>query len=136
MVELSSKAVPAGTFEVGDMKEYVPKGDNFDGVFNILSLFVLNREEIEGMAAKWATWLKPGGILCICTMAAEDVRPKHSPEFLGNNVTITLFTKEGWRLLLEKNGFEVIVEKEDLFKLPPETDSDDELHYFLIARKK
>jgi SAM-dependent methyltransferase len=149
MVELSSRAVPAGTFEVGDMREYVPKGDKFDGVFNILSLFILSREEIEAMSAKWSSWLKPGGILCICTIAAEDVRPKPSPEydedglcardigfrFLGNNVKTTLFTEDGWRLLLEKNGFEIVVEKKDLFKLPPETDSDDEMHYFLIARK-
>ncbi|KAM3077085.1 hypothetical protein ACMFMG_003446 [Clarireedia jacksonii] len=150
MIELSRKAVPAGTFELGDMRKYVPKGDQFDGVFNILSLFALSREEIEAMSAKWSTWLKPGGILCICTIPAEAVRPKSSSEydddglcarnigfrFLGNDVTITLFTREGWRLLLEKNGFEVIIEKEDLFKLAPETDSDDELHYFLIARKK
>jgi SAM-dependent methyltransferase len=152
MVELSKKAVPSGVFEIGDMRTYVPKEENFNAVFNILSLFILSREEIEAMAAKWSTWLKPGGVLCICTMAAEDLRPKSGTgegydedgfcardigvRFMGNRVTVTLFTKEGWRWLLEKNGFEVVVEKEDLYKLPPESDSDDEPHYFLIARKK
>ncbi|PQE09086.1 demethylmenaquinone methyltransferase protein [Rutstroemia sp. NJR-2017a BVV2] len=151
MVELSRKAVPSGVFEMGDMRNYMPKEVNFDGVFNILSLFILSREEIEAMAAQWSTWSKPGDVLCICIMAAEDPRLKSGAgegydedgfcardirvRFMGNRVSVTLFAKEGWRWLLEENCFEVVVEKEDLYKLPPESDSDDEPHYFLIARK-
>ena len=156
MVALSRAAVPSGVFAVGDMRTWVPKAeqqsDGFDAVFNILSLFILNREEIEEMAGKWSSWLKRGGLLCICTMAAEDLRPKKEGgsgydedglcardigvRFMGNQVKITLFSREGWKWLLESKGFEVLSDKTEVHTPPPEADSDIEPHYYLIARKK
>lgn len=51
MVELSCKAVPSGKFEVASMTEYVPK-EKVNAIFNILSLFLLSRQEMESMRWK------------------------------------------------------------------------------------
>ena len=54
--------------------------------------------------------------------------------FMGHQVYLTLFTKVGWNRVLESAGFEVVHTETDLFK-PPSAGCDDEMHYFVIARK-
>lgn len=147
MVELSRKAVPSGSFEVMDMRDYVPK-ERPDAVFTILSLFVLSREEIEEMAGKWASWLEGGGLLFICTIAAEDCDGQGGRydadgmcsrdiefRFMGERVKVTLFTREGWVLLLGEKGFEIVSERTEQFVPPKEAESDPEAHYFIVAKK-
>jgi SAM-dependent methyltransferase len=151
MVELSRKAVPGGTFTVADMRNYVPPlSERFGAIFNILSLFALEREEIETIMMKWHSWLETGGLLCICTMAAEDCHPETKGQgydadgrcareirvrFMGEQVKITLFTRNGWEMLLRANGFEVVDTRTELFFPPKEADNDEEPHYYIIARK-
>ena len=85
----------------------------------------------------------------ICVIGAEDtaeIRPQLYDEdgecasgigwtFMGHKVYLTLFTKAGWNRLLEGVGFAVVHAETDFLKLPPDTKSDDEMHYFVIARK-
>jgi len=147
MVSLSRKAVPEATFEVADLRDYRPM-QRLDAVFNILSLFLLNRQEIEDMAGRWATWLETGGILSICTFGAEDVAKDkaaydadglcvrdHKVRFMGEMVPVTLFTKQGWKELLEAKGFEIVDQRTEVFVPPKEALTDDEPHYFVIAKK-
>ncbi|KAF2478413.1 S-adenosyl-L-methionine-dependent methyltransferase [Lindgomyces ingoldianus] len=152
MVELSRKAVPSGTFDVADMRNYVPpEGIRLDAIFNILSLFLLDREGIESMAEKWSSWLPAGGLLCICTMAAEDCSPDEKGNgydadglcardigirFMGAQTFITLFTRKGWAALLEKQGFEIVKTMTEMHAPPEEADSDPEPHLFIVAKKK
>ena len=148
MIALSRAAVPSGTFEVANMLEYVPK-EPLNAVINSLSLFQLSRAEMEVMCAKWATWLIPGGVVCICTIPAESVNPGREMydkdglcarglqfRFMGQNIELMLMTKEGWKVMLERAGFEIVFTEEDLFVPPEEAKSDDEMHYYIVARKK
>ncbi|ORY10153.1 S-adenosyl-L-methionine-dependent methyltransferase [Clohesyomyces aquaticus] len=156
MVDRSREAAPDAQFQVADMRTFAPEGDgegNFDAVFNILSLFILSREEMENMAKKWASWIKKDGLLFICTIAAEDLEHPDGDErqgvtdpdglcvrdigvqFMGRTVHVTLFTREGWRVLLEGNGFEIVEASTQTFVPPEEAQSDEEPHYFIIARK-
>lgn len=151
MVELSRRAVPSGSFQVADMRGYEPPdGAQFDAVLNILSLFRLDRESIEALAAAWGKWLKPGGLLCICTIAAEDMNPEGrgarydadgrcardiGMRFMGNTVQTTLFTRRGWESLLGERGF-VISETTTVSHVPPpEADSEAEEHFYIVAKK-
>ena len=147
MVDLTRKAVPGGDFEVANMLEYVPK-EMMNVLLNILSLFLLSRKEMEIMSGKWAEWLLPGGILCICTMAAEDCKPTGEMYdedgmcasgipflFMGQNVLLTLMTRQGWNNMLEGAGFDVLETELHVFEPPAEAKSDPEPHYFIIARK-
>ena len=149
MVELSRKAVPNGRFEVASMLEYSPK-DRVDVVLNILSLFMLSREELElSMSRKWADWLVPDGLLCIATVPLDSCNvsknlydedglcarriPAH---FMGHSFEVTAMSKKFWEQLVEKTGFEILHTEEDLFVPPAEADSESELHFYIIARKK
>ena len=151
MIELSRKQVPQGTFELCDMLEYSPPPASFGGVTATFSLFELSRAEITALAGKWFHWIQPRGYLLICVIGAEDCESVRSEmydadgecasgidyTFMGHKVSLTLFTKAGWNRLLEGVGFEVVHTETDLFKLPPaaKCDDDDEMHYFVIAKK-
>ena len=147
MIELSRKAVPSGQFEVANMHEYKPK-ERMDAVWNIFSLFPLSREELETMSRKWADWLVPGGILCIGAVAADSVNADDGSydedglcarglcfQFMGEKVELSLMTKKGWTLLLEKAGFEVLQTEENWFVPPAKARSDSEMHFFIVARR-
>ncbi|KAL8857403.1 MAG: hypothetical protein Q9178_006030 [Gyalolechia marmorata] len=147
MIELSRNAVPTGQFEVANMLDYEPK-ERMDAVLNIFSLFPLSREELEAMSRKWADWLVPGGILCIGAVAADSVNAAEESydedglcarglcfQFMGEKVELSLMTKKGWALLLEKAGFEVLHTEEDWFVPPVEARSDSEMHFFIVARR-
>ena len=153
MVSLSRKAVPGGTFEVANMLEYAPPaqtdGSGYDGVVASLSIFELSRSEVGTMSRKWFEWLRAGGLLLINTFAAEaceqvkdgnwdadrQCATKVEWMFMGNNVLITLFTKAGWKALLEEAGFEIVHTEEDLFQPRAEARCDLEPHYYIIAKK-
>jgi ubiquinone/menaquinone biosynthesis C-methylase UbiE len=154
MINLCRKQIPSGQFEVANMLEYDPvKPIDADIIFTIFSLFCLGgREETVFMIGKLYKWLKPSGILSIGTISAEDLRTTEdmyeedglcannvTMTFLGNETGgMTVFTKEGWSLVLEEAGFEIFNTKADLFipKGKPGVASDDEMHYFIMARKR
>ncbi|KAF5875580.1 putative 2-heptaprenyl naphthoquinone protein [Botrytis fragariae] len=124
---------------------------DFDVIFTIFSLFCLSREEMTTMASKMFSWLKPNGLLCIGTICAEDFRTTPSMYdadglcatgvemmFMGSKCSsMTAFTKQGWKGLIEAAGFEIIHTKSDLFTPRPSAGiaSDDEMHYYIMARK-
>lgn len=158
MVSLSRQAVPTGRFHVADMRAYAPAAAGadappppfFDGVFNILSLFVLTREEIEGLMTKWGSWLRPGGLLCICTIAAEDIDAERKggtfdpdglcargirEHFMSKVSEYTLFTREGWGKMLADRDFKVKATRTARHVPPPEADCGPEDHYFIVAQK-
>ncbi|TGO27765.1 hypothetical protein BPAE_0037g00510 [Botrytis paeoniae] len=155
MVDLSMKCVPTGAFTQADMLNYTPQFQNntpdFDVIFTIFSLFCLSREEMNTMASKMFSWLKPNGLLCIGTICAEDFKTTPSMYdadklcatnvemmFMGSKCSsMTAFTKQGWKSLIEAAGFEIMHTKSDLFTPRPSTSiaSDDEMHYFIMARK-
>lgn len=147
MVSLSRKAVPNRTFEVANMLDYAPSV-SYDGAIASLSIFELTRQEVTSMACRWSQWLKPGGFLLISTFGAEDCTQVKAEnwnadgmcaekvvwKFMGSKVSITLFTKAGWKVLLEEAGFEIVHTEEDLFT-PAAADCEVEPRYYLIAKR-
>ncbi|KAL8945757.1 MAG: hypothetical protein Q9222_007748 [Ikaeria aurantiellina] len=152
MVELCRKQVPDGVFEVVDMLTYTPTS-SFDGVVASLSFLELKYEEQVSMARKWFEWLRPGGVFLLSTITAEE--PENQTEgygdqgqsifdpesgchkdipttFMGNAITVTLFTQRGWVRLLEGVGFEILSKETDLY-VPKEGPS--EPRFYVIARK-
>lgn len=149
MIRLSRQAVPEGTFEIADMRKYEPE-KTLDGILAILSLFPLERDEIETQVERWSRWMPAGGILGVGSIAAEDMDVERKGgrydgdgmcargivvRFMGDDVKISLFTRRGWETLLRKWGFEVLDSLTERFVPPKEMDSDEEVHWFLVARK-
>ena len=106
------------------------------------------------MVSKWLSWLLPGGSLLLVVMAAEDV-PQIKPNdydidgycvsnyswkfgktkdvVMARECIVTLFTRVGWRKLLEGAGFEMIRMEDDTFI--PGGGCEPETHVYLSARK-
>ena len=57
--------------------------------------------------------------------------------FMGTEVKISLLTRAGWTKLpvLEDHGFAIIETQSNWHRPPKEADSDDEPHYFIIAKR-
>ncbi len=150
MVELSRSQVPSGTFEKADMLTYGPEDASFSGIIAMLSLFELNRAELESVAGNFHRWLQPGGYLLIGMIGADDRAKDVKAEmwdadglfasgipttFMGRLNIKNIFTKKGWNALLEGAGLKVLSAEVDVFKPPPDAGCDDEPHYFVIAQK-
>jgi len=152
MVDLASTAVPEGTFEVADMMlwEPPPAEHKIGGIFAILSLFFLSRQQHEALFTKFGNWLPSGGLLLVAGMAADEYH-RTKPEnydadglcahgvgnhFMGKDLFVTIYTKEGWKRLLEANGFEVLEDMLGHYVPPEGSDCDTEDHYFILAKKK
>ena len=139
--------MPSGTFEIANMLEYAPTV-SYNGVVASFSIFEISRQELTSMVHKWSQWLKPGGLLLINTFPAEacsqvkagnyDADGEWANEvewrFMGHTVLITLLTRAGWKVLLEKAGFEIVHTEEDLFT-PAAADCDQEPRYYITAKK-
>ncbi|KAE8378975.1 S-adenosyl-L-methionine-dependent methyltransferase [Aspergillus bertholletiae] len=150
MIDFSRKNVPGGKFHIADMVTYEhPTGQqSLDAVFNVRALFRDTRADIETCVGNWARWLKVGGFLCMVVLAADDYNPgkvvqydgdghcaKVKRRFMGNDEECVLFSRIGWKHLLEANGFEILDEQMELFMPPENVDSDEAAQYCFVARK-
>ena len=148
MVELSKKQVPRGTFKQCNMLDYTAAPATFAGATVILSIFGRDRAAITRIARNLFNWIQPGGHLLLCVFGAEDRknRPEqHDPDgecahginsiFMAHISYMTPVTKKGWTKMLESVGFEIAKTKTDTFDTPKEAVCDDDLYYYIIAKK-
>ena len=152
MLELCEKQVPDGNFEQTNMLEWKPKDKaGVNAIFAMFSMFSLSRADMGTMASRIREWLSPNGIICIGTIAAEDLET--TPEmfdatgqctsgigmkFMGSKCeSMTTFTKEGWKAVLKEAGFEIFYTQSNLFvpTVGSNVETNDEMHYFIMARK-
>lgn len=148
MIDHIRQNVPNGQFQIADMTDYeYPNGEPLDAVFNVRALFRNSRADIEMCVAKWAKWLQSGGLLCMVVFTADDYNPAKIKQydedglcasverrFMGWVKNFVVFSRAGWKRLLQENGLELLHENMDVF-VPPGDLSDEAAQYCLIARK-
>ena len=153
MVSLSRAAVPSphGVFECAHLLDWAPSQDQkFGGIVATSSFYELSREQMEALVARWHGWLEPGGAALLMMGAVEDfpgTRPamydadgrfaRGIPfRFMGDDCFLYLFTRAGWRALLEEKGGLVVREQwVEKFVPSEKADCDDEDNSFFIAEK-
>ncbi|MCJ1369936.1 hypothetical protein MMC20_001148 [Loxospora ochrophaea] len=149
MVSLSCQQVPGGSFEQADILSYQPQSP-FDAVVAIFSLLNFSHAQMTSIIAGFHNWIKPRSYLFIGTLHPDRYPPGQDESnmvnkdgtrhvrnrFMGHEANILLYTEHGWKLLLEKAGFEIITTSKAFFEPPPEAGCDTELHYYLIARRQ
>ena len=148
MLKMARTQVPYGTFLQCDMKDFSPS-EQFDGMFAILSLFLLTGDEMVAMSKKWSQWMKPGAYVFLGTIAAEDMTGTNitwhkdgrgadgfESMFMGSVVVGTLLSSAGWKAVLEEAGFEVVGIQKDYFVPSKEMECDPETHCYITARRR
>ncbi|KAK7973015.1 hypothetical protein PG988_007149 [Apiospora saccharicola] len=156
MVSLSRAAVPHpnGTFDCAHLLDWAPPlskdQEKFGGIVATSSFYELSREQMETLVARWHDWLEPGGSALLMMGSAEDVPGTRADmydedgrlargipfRFMGDDCLLYLFTRAGWRALLEEKGGLVVREHwAELFAPSKKGDCDDEMNSFYIAEK-
>jgi SAM-dependent methyltransferase len=153
MVHIARNLVLDGTFEVADMRTYVPD-QPFDVVVAMFSLGHMPAADRYSMAFKFADWSSPDGrlVLGICTgrhvFGPDGKEDGRHPVFYydevwdgfemrrrNNSVQEFWFTSRIWRRLLAAAGFRLESGKIAVSKLVHPEGTDLEIHEFFVARK-
>lgn len=146
MVDIARKQV-SGRFEKEDMLTFEPN-TKFSAIFSIFSLFQLSHIDTYSMMFRFSDWLQKGGLLVLGTIPSmslikdqslynstgQIVRHAELP-FMGRKVLGTLYSKDGWRNLFQKAGFEIQVEKFFSFTEQQPYKNEVQEHYLIVARK-
>jgi SAM-dependent methyltransferase len=133
MVEIARAQVPAARFEVADLRTLAYPAGGWDAVVAFYSLLQLTRAEIDAALAKFADWLKPGGILLFATVPvdAEDVEV----DFLGQRAAgVSSYPQDVFRSRLTDLRLEVVRDRVVEFQ-PAHVTAGPELDLFMAARK-
>ncbi|PHH74762.1 hypothetical protein CDD80_2860 [Ophiocordyceps camponoti-rufipedis] len=131
MVDICSGRVK-GTFVKADMTTFEP-GRQFDVVCAILSMFQMPHASISSMVFRLASWLRPGGLLCLGTVTAEHVHLGANgalygsagdylegvpTPFMGKIVECTYLAEPAWLRLLQQAG--LVLKTADHYTLSPQ----------------
>jgi cyclopropane fatty-acyl-phospholipid synthase-like methyltransferase len=124
-IELATKNLPTGEFKVEDMSEFKENEYSVDAVVSFYAIFHTPRETHGEILKKISSFLQTNGLLLI-TMGSSDWEGK-GDNFFGGEMSWSHFGKEKNRELVEKAGFEILLDEVD--------DSGGEKHQVLLARK-
>ena len=118
-IALARQLVPDATFEVADLRTWTPEISSLNtdqsqqqptlqtgGIDVIISFYTLNHlpyQQVLAAITSFSTWLRPGGLLALGTVANVNGRVK----FMGYDVILTAMQIEEIRSLLEERGFTV-----------------------------
>ena len=154
MVDLARKQIPSATFELADMLAYSP-ANPYDAVFAIFVFFALTRRQHGELLARIADWLKPGALVHINALAADDYDsdPKFPIEeaqwdgdglfvsgvehkFMGDVVQIAMLTTKGWELELDRVGLEVVEARKATFEPANGQLYGKHVYFYITARRR
>jgi SAM-dependent methyltransferase len=133
MVEIARAQVPGARFEVADHRTLTYPAGTWDAVIAFYPLLQLTRAEIDAALAKFADWLKPGGVFLMATVPADIEGIE--VEFLGKTAAgISSYPAEVFRSRLTDLGLEVVRERVVEFQ-PSHMEAEPEQDLFMVARK-
>jgi SAM-dependent methyltransferase len=108
-LELARAAVPRGAFVQEDYTKFDP-GRSVDAVVAVLTLTHVPREQHRDVLARFATWLRPGGLL-LATFGTGDLPGWLEEDWLGAPMFFSHFDADTNRRLVQEAGFELLKDK-------------------------
>jgi cyclopropane fatty-acyl-phospholipid synthase-like methyltransferase len=110
-IELAKQSVPTAEFLCGDImcQEFPPS--HFDAITSFYTIFHLPKEEHAELFARVHRWLRPGGYF-MCTLGVHDEAPYTEDDFFGVTMYWSNFGHEGYRRMLETQGFRIVADTE------------------------
>jgi SAM-dependent methyltransferase len=94
------------TFLHGDMTEIDLPDESFDAIYSLYAVIHVPRLEHRPLLAKFHRWLRPGGLLLLCT-GAEDL-PEDVAEYFGASMYWSHYDAATNLAMLAECGFEVL----------------------------
>lgn len=125
MVKIARDNCPLAEYVVRDMRDLQDGEYEVDAIVSFYALFHVKRDLHSTILRKFASFLPKGGMLLL-TMGDRDFEGKH--ELYGETVWSSHYGREKNRSIVEKSGFEIILDEIDK--------SGRESHQILIARKR
>ncbi|KAF4470142.1 methyltransferase [Fusarium albosuccineum] len=117
MIDHCKSKIP-GTFIKADMTKFKPD-QQYDAIISIFSMFQISYQDTYSMLFKMASWLRPGGVLVVGCIPAEekindisrlegrDYIERYPSTFMNRDIEITLLTMRGWLSVMQKAGLSI-----------------------------
>lgn len=121
LLKIAKSKYPAIKFLHGDMRT-ITLNEKFDGIIEWWSLFHVPKKDHANMIGRFASWLKPGGILEFTTGDSE--YEESSSSMLNQELHFYSLDPSYYERFLKENGFKLILRE-----------SDQETHLVWIAKK-
>ena len=105
LLAIAKRNCPSMRCIFGDMRT-IPLAETFDGIIEWWALFHLPKATHKNMIKRFASWLKPGGILQFTT-GDNSYAGKHN-DMLNQELWFYSLAPLEYEKYLEKNGFNII----------------------------
>lgn len=105
LLAIAEKNCPSMQCILGDMRAIELK-DTFDGIIEWWALFHIPKVAHESMIKRFASWLKPGGILQFTT--GENAYEDSSKDMLNQELWFYSLAREEYEKYLEQHGFKIL----------------------------
>lgn len=110
LLKISKTKCPAMHSIYGDIRS-ISLNDKYDGIIEWWCLFHLPKSDHGKMIARFADWLKPGGILEF-TSGDKEYEGKSS-DMLNQELNFYSIAPEQYEKHLRENGFEILLRESD-----------------------
>ncbi len=110
LLAIAEKNCPSMQCILGDMRS-IELIDRFDGIIEWWALFHIPKETHETMIKRFASWLKPGGILQFTT--GDSVYEDSSKDMLNQELWFYSLAPEEYEKYLKQNGFNILLCEND-----------------------
>lgn len=127
MLELARENVPEGEFKLGDFATLQPSQFSVDAIVCFFALFHVDRVLHQQILETFRTFLNRSGLLLLTT---GKTAWEGTEDFLGSKISWSHFDGSTYRGLLEKSGFEIVIEDEH----QGNNSIDDDGHPIFLAR--
>ncbi|KAK5163370.1 uncharacterized protein LTR77_010743 [Saxophila tyrrhenica] len=147
MTKIAQSQIPTGTFEVGNMVEYEPRGQ-FAAIFIIYSHLGLSYAAFHRATSRLAQTLLPDGLLVIGQSPADDVAPDdpawdetkayvegYNLPFWGEPFPTLMLKRESQKEFLRSMGMDIVYDTLDVFQ-PNNPKCAPEHQQYVIARRR
>lgn len=108
MIKVAKKRVPKGKFQQMDLTDLKFDENEFDGIWCMSALTVLEDDDVKKALHQMYKVLKPKGIIYISVMEGQGQEVINDPRFENSPRYYNKFTPEKIRSLLEKENFKIL----------------------------
>ena len=132
-IDRARQNVPGPRYVHADMSELDLPEASFDGVAAFYSIIHVPRDRHAGLFRSIFSWLRPGGLF-VATLGTAAVETELEEDWFGAPMYWSSFDASTYREMIVETGSEVESDSVEVSD-DPQSESEKEIHLWIVARK-